>query len=164
MKSGIERVRELYPHAEDFATYTKTAKPRNMALIVRHNPMGVVAYPGVAFLGEDRGIGYPLRGHRYMAFSEDLHGIRAGMVCLAAGDTLKEGLTRLLRDEFAAASLAGHIPADAVTKARVCLAVIGLQTGAADLYPKALIRAAIALAGERQVDRDMIARVLARVA
>lgn len=126
--------------------------------------MGVVVYPGVAFLGEDKELRPPLCGFRYTAFFEDLHGIRAGMICLATSNSLIDGIARLLRDEFAARSLLKRIPVDAVTKAQVCASIIGLQTGAPELYPKALIRAAIALAGEREVDREMIARVLARVA
>ena len=126
--------------------------------------MGVVLYPGVAFLGEDKELRPPMSGFRYTAFFEDLHGIRAGAICLATSNSLIGGITHLLRDEFAARSLLRRIPADAVSKAQVCRAIIGLQTGAEDLYPKALIRAAIALASERKIDRDLIARVLARVA
>lgn len=162
-KSGIARVQELYPDQESYLEYVRSQKI-NWPLIVRHNPMGVVIYPGVAFLGEDKELRPPMRGFRYTAFFDDLMGIRAGMICLAAGKTLKEGLTRLLRDEFAAASLLKRIPASAVTKAEVCAAIIAHQTGAGELYPKALIRAAIALASSHDIDRDEIARVLARVA
>ena len=164
MKSGIERIRELYPDQIDYQNHLAERKV-NWRLIVRKNPMGVVLHPGVAFLGEDKERKPPLIGHRYTAFFEDLHGIRAGMICLAEGNLL-QGLTRLLRDEFAAASLYSRMPPEARqgAKAEVCAAIIGLQTLAGELYPKALIRAGIALAGEREVNREMIARVLARVA
>ena len=163
MKSGIARVKELYQDAGSLAAHLRTRKV-NWPLIVRRNPMGLVKHPGVSYLGEDMELPVPLRGPRYAAFFEDLHGIRAGMICLAAGKTLFDGLAVLLRDEFAAASLLGRIPRQAVTKAEVCAAIIAQQTGAPDLYPKALIRAAIALASSHDIDRGMIARVLARVA
>ena len=165
MKSGIERIRELYPNTQSYAECTKTHKKYNWSLIVRKNPMGVVRFPGTTWLGEDRDKRVPMVGLPYTAFFEDLYGIRAGMVCLAAGSLL-DGLTRLLRDEFAAASMYARIPPEARqgTKAEVCASIIGIQTKALELYPKALIRAAIALAGEREVDRAMIDRVLTRVA
>lgn len=164
IKSGIARVRELYPGQADFESHLAKCSKINWRLVVRHNPMGLVKHPGVSFLGEDKELRTPLCGPRYAAFFEDLHGIRAGMICLAAGKTLLGGLAVLLRDEFAAASLLKRIPRQAAAKAEVCAAIIGLQTGAGELYPKALIRAAIALASSHDIDRGMIARVLARVA
>ena len=166
MKSGIERIRELYPDTQSYAECTKTHKKYNWPLIVRKNPMGVQRVPGVAFTGEDKELRPPMVGPPYTAFFDDLMGIRAGAICIAAGKDLMEGLTRLTGDEFSAAGMYRRIPPDARTgpRAGLCHAIVSILTGAGELYPKALLRAGVALANEKNLDRGMIARVLARVA
>ena len=166
MKSGIERVRELYPGQDDFDGYVKSQRGYKWPLIVRKNPMGVQRVPGVAFTGEDKELRPPMVGPPYTAFFEDLMGIRAGATCLSAGKDLMEGFIRLTGDEFSARSLYRRIPPDARTgpRAGLCHAIVSILTGAGELYPKALLRAGVALANEKNLDRGMIARVLARVA
>ena len=165
MKSGVERIRELYPDQGDYQKHLAERKAC-WPLIVRRNPMGVMRIPGISYTGEDRELKPPLIGPPYTAFFDDLMGIRAGAICLSAGKDLMGGLARLTGDEFSALSLYRRIPPDARTgaKAGLCHAVVSLLTGAGELYPKALLRAGVALANEKNLDREMIARVLARVA
>lgn len=124
--------------------------------------MGVVKLPGVSYIGENGELSLPLSGPRYAAFFEDLYGIRAGVLCLATSNSLIDGLAVLLRDEFAAASMVKKV--SGACRQAIVTSIIALVTGRPDLYPPSLIRAATALASERELDRGMIDRVLARVA
>lgn len=164
MKSGIARIKELYPDQDSFEAHVRANKSVNWTLVARRNPMGVVSFPGVAWIGEDKGTPPPAHGLKYSAFFEDLYGIRAGALCLASDKTLIGGLAKLLRDEFAAASLYKRLSCRQGGRAEVCQTIIGQLTGMEELYPMALIRAGIALAAERELDRDTVARILARVA
>jgi len=172
MKSGISRIRELYPDNASFEAHVRANPKIRWALLARRNPMGVVAWPGTAWIGMDD-LPSPVIGPRYAAFSDDLYGIRAGVMCLAKSDpgspsgaSLLAGLTKLTRDEFAAESMLRRMPADwrEMTPAKLCGAIISLASGAAELFQPALIRAAVALAADRAPDKTMVARVLARVA